>query len=51
LETRIVITFSSEHDNAKDNVDDVHQLFMRRNPMDEPIIITEGKVDGFWIKD
>ena len=34
---KIVIEFDSLQD-AEDSIDDVRQLFMRRNPLDEPMI-------------
>lgn len=45
---KIIIEFSGEHDldTAQYHVDMIHQLFMRRDPMDEPhIYIDEGKDD------
>ena len=34
---KIIIEFDSLEE-AREALDDVHQLFMRRNPLDEPII-------------
>jgi len=41
---RIVIEFNGEYaqQNADDKIDDVRQLFMRRNPLDEPYIFIES---------
>jgi hypothetical protein len=48
---RIVIEFLGDYqlEEAKSRVDDVAQLFMRRDPTDEPIITIERKNDsGEW---
>ena len=44
---RIIIVFDDDYSlqNAKDNISDVRQLFMCRNPLDEPWIYIETMDD------
>jgi hypothetical protein len=47
---RIVISFDDQF-SAENKIDDVRQLFMRRNPMDEPDIYIEIEEaeTGKWV--
>ncbi len=48
MKARIVISFKNQYE-AENEIDDVRQLFMRRNPLDEPDIYIEVESEnGEW---
>jgi len=49
-EMRIIIRMDGDYqdEQTSDILDDVRQACMRRNPIDEPSIYVESKIDGSW---
>ena len=45
---KIVIDLNNQQE-ADDKIDDVRQIFMRRNPMDEPSIYTEVQTEDHYL--